>query len=137
MAAKARTRRTQKKDWKPQFLTALESTGMVMEACKAVGVGRSTVYEARQRDEDFACAWADVDEALVERMEREAHRRAVHGVHRDVFYKGDVVGEERHYSDTLLIFLLKAKRPEVYRDNVKVEHSGTVTFADLAAHVET
>ena len=49
-------------------------------------------------------------------MEREAARRAYHGVEEPVFHKGEVCGSIRKYSDTLMIFLLKARRPEVYRD---------------------
>ena len=36
----------------------------------------------------------------------------------------------RKYSDVLLIFLLKAHRPRVYRDHVQVEHSGDVELRD-------
>jgi hypothetical protein len=32
---------------------------------------------------------------------------------------------------TLLIFFLKARRPKVYRDYVKVEHEGELTLKDL------
>ena len=56
-------------------------------------------------------------------LEGEARRRAT-GISRDIYYAGEVVGAERVYSDTLLIFLLKAHRPAKFRDNVKVEHSG-------------
>lgn len=31
-------------------------------------------------------------------------------------------------SPTMLIFLLKARKPNVYRDNVKVEHGGSISF---------
>ena len=62
----------------------------------------------RQRDDQFALAWADVEEASTEELERVAVRRACEG------------------SDVLLIFLLKARRPEKYRDNVHVQHSGHV-----------
>lgn len=114
------------------FLAALEETATVLHACKQIGVSRTCVYNLRQRDEDFALAWADVEERVVERMEREALRRGVDGVERDVYYKGQIVGQERQFSDTLLIFMLKAARPEKYRENVKVEHSGTVSH-DLAS----
>jgi hypothetical protein len=114
------------KEWKAAFLTALGEHGMVTLACQTIGIGRSTAYEARQSDEQFALAWADVEELTTEKMEREAYRRAVEGVQRDVLFQGDKVGEERHYSDTLLIFMLKSRRPDRYRDNVKIEHSGTV-----------
>lgn len=124
-------RTTRRRDWKPAFLEALEQTGMVTEACKVAGVGRRTVYDHRQRDEEFALAWADVEEITTERMEREAQRRAVEGTDKPVFQQGVEVGRIREYSDTLLIFMLKARRPDRYRENVKVEHSGAIK-TDLA-----
>jgi hypothetical protein len=137
---KARTRRTRKKggpDWKPKFLEALRETGLVKDACAAAAVGRSTVYEARQQDEDFALAWHDIEEETTERMEREAIRRAADGVERPVHYKGERVDSVTEYSDTLLIFMLKARRPEVYRETTRHEHTGPdggpITFADLAS----
>lgn len=58
-------------------------------------------------------------------MEEELHRRAVIGVKRKKFFQGQAIIDpetdepyyEREYSDTLLIFRLKALRPEKYRDN--------------------
>ena len=97
---------------------------MVTAACKAVGIARSTVYEARQRDEAFAVAWADVEEKIIEQLEAAAIRRARDGVARPVFQGGKLVGHERVYSDGLMALLLKARRPERYRDNVRMEHSG-------------
>ena len=40
-----------------------------------------------------------------------------------VFYKGEVVGSTKKYSDRLLMFLLKAHDPK-FRDGVKVEQPG-------------
>lgn len=59
-------------------------------------------------------------------LEAEARRRAMDGVDEPVYHKGEVVGHVRKYSDTLLIFLLKAHRPHKYRDNYKIEHGGQV-----------
>jgi hypothetical protein len=123
----ARTkRRTQKKDWRPEFLKALAETGLVIEAAKKAKVGRSTVYDERQRNEEFALKWAEIEEWTTEEMEQEARRRAVLGVEEPIYYKGELQGSVRKFSDTLLIFLLKARRPDVYRENVKVEHGGKV-----------
>lgn len=97
-----------RKDWKPTFLEALAESGMVVEACKRCGVSRSTAYRARQGDEDFALAWADIEERTTEQLEAVVMRRAIDG------------------SDTLAMFLLKARRPEKYRENVKIEHAGTI-----------
>jgi hypothetical protein len=41
----------------------------------------------------------------------EAFRRAVKGVGEDRFFQGSVVGEVTRYSDSLLMFLLRARRP--------------------------
>lgn len=112
--------------WKEAFLGALGEHGMVTRACREVGIGRTTAYDARHADDAFAVAWADVEELTTERMEREAYRRAVEGVESDIFYRGGVVGTEREFSDTLLIFLLKARRPDRYRENISVRHAGGV-----------
>ena len=48
-------------------------------------------------------------------LEEEAIRRAVDGVDRPVFFQGKIVGYTKEYSDTLLKFLLEAKRPAIYR----------------------
>jgi hypothetical protein len=125
-------------DWRPHFLAALRDTGIVTDACKIADVARSTAYEERQRNEDFALAWHDVEEETTERMEREAVRRAAEGVERAVYHQGEVVGHERHFSDVLLMFMLKARRPETYRETTRHEHTGAnggpISFADLAAH---
>lgn len=113
---------TRKRAW----LEAFEQEGTVVLACKASGVGRSTVYEWRQSDEAFALAWHDIEEATTEAMEREAYRRAVEGVAEPLVSAGKHVCDVKKFSDTLLIFMLKARRPERYRDNIKVEHAGSV-----------
>lgn len=110
MATNGRTRRTQRArgDWRPAFLAAYADTGMVMEACKVAGVARSTVYDERQRNEDFALAWDDVERVTTEKLEQEAVRRAL------------------DESDRLLEFLLKGRRPDIYADRQRVEHSGRI-----------
>ena len=64
-------------------------------------------------------------EDVTETLETEAFERATTGVPEPVFYKGCWVDTIRKKSDLMLIFLLKARRPEVYRErfDVKSEHS--------------
>ena len=50
-----------------------------------------------------------------------------------MFWQGQVVGAVRKYSDTLLIFLLKSRRPEIYRERAEVAISRPpVDPADLS-----
>lgn len=115
-----------RRDWQPAFLAAFRETALVTEACKVAHVARTTVYEERQRNEEFAVAWSEIELETTEAMEREAYRRGVEGVTKPVFQGKEHVGDVQEFSDTLLIFMLKARKPETYRDNVHVQHSGTV-----------
>lgn len=137
---KARARK--KVDWRPRFLAAFEEHVSVSEACRVADVARSNVYAERERDEAFAAAWSEIEERTTERMEREALRRGVDGwIERQEFAVNED-GEQvptltvRKFSDTLLIFMLKARRPDTYRENVKHEHSGP-EGGPIAAEITT
>lgn len=115
-----RKKRTRKKD--ELLFQALAEGKMLREALAITGYGRSAVYRWRAEDEEFDARWkAAIDEA-VELMEAEADRRAIEGVDEPVFYKGYECGYVRKFSDTLLIFRLKALAPEKYKE--RVENTG-------------
>jgi hypothetical protein len=56
-------------------------------------------------------------EAGALQIEHAAITRAVHGVKKDVWFKGEVVGEETQYSDSLLQTLLKKRLPHTYGED--------------------
>ena len=70
-------------------------------AAKAAGVGRSTAYLWRQEDPEFAAKWDEAVAVGIDRLEDEAHRRAVEGVKHAVYREGVVVGDHEG-SDKLL-----------------------------------
>ena len=84
-------------------------------AAAAVGTHRRTIMKWADADEEFALRWNDAIEEGIDRLEQEAIRRAHDGVKRPVFYIWQVVGYVQEYSDSLLKFLLEAKRPAVHR----------------------
>ena len=104
--------------WEKAFLETLEQTANVKLACSSAGVSRAVVYRRRARNPEFSAKWGEAVDQAVELLEAEARRRAAVGVEEPVYYQGAVVGHVRKYSDVLLIFLLKAHRPRVYRDHV-------------------
>lgn len=116
------TRLTAKK--KEAFILALAKTGNVSAACKRAKVSRPTVYRHKREDTTFAELWEEAEDVYVELLEAEADRRAKTGTLKPVFYQGKEVGKVREFSDTLLMFRLKALRPDKYRENSAVQHSG-------------
>jgi hypothetical protein len=105
---------------KRAFLDHYARRGNLTTAAEAAGVARSAVYTWQEHDPLFGAALREAALEATERLEAEAWRRAVDGVARPVYREGAVVGTVEHYSDGLLMFLLKARKPEAYRERVDV-----------------
>lgn len=90
------------------LLGKLSNGWSVSAACKAESISRTAYYDWRKDDPAFAAAADAAIEAGTDLLEDEARRRAT-----------GPMG-----SDTLLIFLLKAKRPDKYKDRSLSEHTG-------------
>jgi hypothetical protein len=123
-----------------QFLAAYAQCGSVKLAAESANVNRDTHYEWL-KDPAYKQAFEDAREEACDRLGAEARRRAM-GWEEPVIYQGALcyhLGKNgkpskkpltvARYSDILLMFLLKAARPEKYRDNWKGElkHSGTIS----------
>lgn len=109
------------------FCAALAETGIVARACKAVSITRQTAYEWRREDPAFKKAWEEALEIGISALEDEAHRRAFRGVPERHYKNGELIDTTRKYSDTLAIFLLKAHKPDRYRERHDITHSGGMT----------
>lgn len=120
-----------KPDWSTKFLKAIAETGNITAAAKAAGINRDTFYQRRDTDKTFAAAVADALESATDALELEARRRAQHGTEKPVYQGGKRVGTVQEYSDTLLIFLLKAHRPEKYREKIDHRHGGAAELPPI------
>lgn len=125
--------------WQKAFLAALAVSGNVSASAKAAKIDRTTASRRRAADEPFALAWAQALDEAADTLELEARRRAHDGLVRYKFNrKGDPLVfpgtqdpyYELEYSDTLLIFLLKAARPEKYRERLDVRQETRVTVIE-------
>lgn len=119
--------------WEKAFLTVLSETGNVTKAAESAGVARNTPYMLAKVHADFQEAWDSALEVACDALEAEARRRAYEGVKRKKFDKGEPVIDpetgqqyiEYEYSDTMLIFLMKACRPDKYRERYDHKHEVT------------
>jgi hypothetical protein len=98
------------------FIEALAETACVEEACRRVGMSDSAAYKLRRKPcgAAFRRAWDAALDCGMHRLEQAALGRAVNGVPRPVFYKGEQVGEWRDYDERLTMFLLRNRRSTRY-----------------------
>ena len=101
------------------FVMRLGQHGNVTRALKAGKLDRGYAYDKRGTDLEFAQAWDDAKKMGLDVLKDEAWRRAHEGVLRDKYHAGEKCGQERIYSDTLLMFLIKQADP-TYREHFDV-----------------
>lgn len=105
---------------KKAFLDHFRVHGNVTAAARVAGVERTNAYRWQEHDDQFAAAYREAEIEATETLEAEARRRAVEGVEKEtgVYHRGQLIATQTEitYSDTLLIFLLKARAPEKYRE---------------------
>jgi hypothetical protein len=129
---------------KKAFLQDFAQTGNISESSANVGIERKTVYNWKEHDNEFLVGFGEAEIKATECLETEARRRAVDGVMRLKFDKGVAIIDPRtnepyleaEKSDTLLIFLLKARNPAKYRDRYDGAPEGQqpVKAVDQAAY---
>jgi hypothetical protein len=87
-------------------LATLAAGGSLTLAAQAAGMARDALWRWRTDEPEFAKACKDAEESGTDRLEDEAMRRAL------------------EQSDTMMIFMLKARRPDKYRERSTVETTG-------------
>src|SRR5215208_5290709 len=89
---------------KDLFMAALCEGKSIAAAAKIAGISRGMAYVWRSRDPDFAQEWDDAIEVGTDILQDEAREMA-------------------KTTPLMNIFLLKARRPEKYKDRVYNEHT--------------
>ena len=99
-----------------EYLIALAECGSVEEACRRVGISHTAAYALRRRGDaiHFRRAWEAALDFAVSRIADAAFARALHGTVRPIFYKGEQVGERRHYDERLTMFILRTRGAAQY-----------------------
>lgn len=92
-----------------KFLEHLRKTANVTAASKLIGLTRRRMYQIRDEDEDFAKQWDEVIDEALDNLEAKCFEEAMDGSTPD------------------RLFLLKCRRPEIYRDRATVDHTGHIT----------
>ncbi len=99
-----------------RFFEHLSESCNVTLSAKAIGMSRSHMHTLRRNDKTFAKEWDNAIEIATDALEHAARKRAMDGYQRPIYQRGELVGHEPCFSDALMITLLKAHRPEKFRD---------------------
>lgn len=117
------------------FLKHLAKNANVSKSAKLARISTSSLYNHRARTPSFAAAWEEAMSEALDDLEQTVIERAKHGVEKPVFFGGNQIGTVRNYSDALAMFILKARRPEVYA-RLNAESDVDADGADEAARAE-
>ena len=117
-----RTKFTPKK--KKLFLEQLSLSANVTTSAHYCGIDRRTAYDHRAVDPEFAVQWDDAVDEAIDKYEAVVNQRAFEGVDEPIYQQGELVGYARKCSDTLAIFMLKAYRPEKFRERFDMTSGG-------------
>lgn len=91
---------------KTKLLAKLATGASISASAKAAGVHRQTYYDWRKSDEEFSELADQAIEMGTDSLEDSALRQARQG------------------NTTLMVLLLKSRRPDKYKDRSALEHSG-------------
>jgi hypothetical protein len=100
-----------------RFLAAYKKAGIIAHAARLARITRDRHFCWMREDYNYVQHFYSCQEEAIEALEEECRRRAMSG------------------SDVLLIFMLKASRPDVYRDNKTIEMKGSVQGKVTHEHV--
>jgi hypothetical protein len=123
MSQKVYVKKASKPGWPNRFLKALARCGTVSHASRIAGVSNRHAHRQREKDPRFAQAWIEAERRFTDRAERELFRRAIDGVEEPIYQGGKLVGTKLVYSDSLLLAVVKARKPDLYRERSTVEHA--------------
>ncbi|HEV7216792.1 MAG TPA: hypothetical protein VGP33_16925 [Chloroflexota bacterium] len=133
------TTRAQTAQHKKAFLEAFAEYGNVSRAALVANVERRTIYKWLEHDDTFILEYRQAEMQAEDVLEHAGWKRAVEGVEQThgIFHQGQQVATETkvEYSDTLLMFLLKARNPKKYRDRVSIDYGDVPTDKLLAEAV--
>ena len=91
----------------------------VLAAAAKVGMSQSSVYELRSRDEGFKAGMEQAYEDSTALLEGVAFRKASGWTEIKIDKDGNAYEVDR-YDPILLMFLLKARKPQMYREKIDV-----------------
>lgn len=96
-----------------EFIETLRATASITDACRAVGMSRTSAYRLYHREDaaHFREAWDEALRCCTAVLATTAFDRAVNGTEYRVFHKGEFVGWQVRHDNRHLQWMLRARDP--------------------------
>lgn len=114
-----------------EFFAALSGCANITKSCKMVDMPYSYVLKNRHERPDFAERYDEAMKKGLQALEDKALEYAFDGIPRGVYYQGAKIGEEKEPSERLIEFVLKANKPEKYRENAMTFNMGANSLVQV------
>jgi hypothetical protein len=97
------------------FLARYRETASIRAAAEVAGIAQNQFYEWLERNVPFQRDFESAQQDVADSLQDQVVELAVQGWEEPVYYRGRQCGDIRHYSDRLLMLMLKAWKPDQYR----------------------
>jgi len=105
------------------FLEEFDGTyGDTLAAACRAGISTSLLYRWKVHDAPFAARWDAARATNADAYERVLAERFFDGVDKPVIHQGQITDTYKEFDNSIGVFMLKALRPEKYRERVDVRH---------------
>ena len=107
---------------KAKMINSITKYGVIATAARKAKLSRTQHFEWMKGDPAYVEKVHIAIDTAIEEMEHACDLRGVHGVDEQLYYQGDEItvrgkpAKKKKYSDNLLMFRLKALRPDKYAD---------------------
>jgi hypothetical protein len=114
------------------FLAEYRKTGLLQQAAKLAGLTKQDInaycHKKTADAESFVLNMQDAADSWGDVIREELTRRAITGIDKDIYYKGEYVATEKVYSDALLIKMAESTLPEYKKQEVKDQGQITISI---------
>lgn len=127
--------------WLADFMGYIERGDLLHIAASKAGTTVAAIKRECERNV-YLQEFIDTTAALrADKVEQTMYERAVNGIEKGVYYKGEKVDTERQYSDALLVKLAEAYRPEKFTPRQNIQQISAIevsirSFDEPALHGE-
>lgn len=122
---------------KEKFLELLAQTMNISASAKGINFSDCHMRNIKKQDPEFSDKWDSIIDSCCSNIEGTLFELATQGEIKDIYYRGKKVGEKKEISVRAGEILLKAFRPEQYRNNssVNLQNSKLMDFSELVKEI--